>query len=83
MKLSDFKFDLPKDLIANFPPENRDESKLMVINRNTADIQHQQFKDLLAYFDDGDLMILKHQSFSSSCMVIKKTGAIISVLLRE
>ena len=86
MKLSDFKFDLPKDLIANFPPENRDESKLMVINRKTGDIQHQKFKDLLDYFDDGDLMILNNTKVFPARMYGRKekTGAIIEVfLLRE
>lgn len=86
MKLSDFKFDLPKDLIANFPPENRDDSKLMVINRKTGEIQHHKFKDILNYFDDGDLMILNNTKVFPARMYGRKekTGAIIEVfLLRE
>ena len=57
MKLSEFKFDLPSGLIAKYPAENRDESRLMVIHRDTEEIEHKTFKDVLDYFEEGDVMI--------------------------
>ena len=60
MKLSDFTFDLPKDLIAEYPSENRDESRLMVVHRDTGKIEHKVFKDILGYFDDGDALIVNN-----------------------
>ena len=86
MKLSEFKFDLPSDLIAQYPVENRDESKLMVLHRKTGEIEHKQFKDVINYFEDGDVMV------NNDTMVFparlygnkEKTGAKIEVfLLRE
>ena len=47
MKLSQFKFNLPKELIAEYPSKNRDESKLMVVHRDTGEIEHKTFKDIL------------------------------------
>ena len=55
MKLSQFKYDLPAELIADHPSENRDESKLMVLNRKEKTIEHRMFKDILGYFNDGDV----------------------------
>lgn len=55
MKLSQFKFNLPKELIAEYPSKNRDESKLMVVHRDTGEIEHKTFKDILDYFDEDDL----------------------------
>ena len=51
MKLSNFNFNLPKELLAEYPSENRDESKLMVINRKTKTIEHKLFKDVIDYFE--------------------------------
>jgi predicted lipase len=53
-----FKFNLPKELLAEHPAKNRDESKLMVVDRATGKITHKKFKDIINYFDDGDVMIL-------------------------
>ncbi|MPM53541.1 S-adenosylmethionine:tRNA ribosyltransferase-isomerase [bioreactor metagenome] len=86
MKLSDFKFDLPQDLIANFPPKNRDESRLMVVDRKTGTIQHKKFSDILKYFGDGDLMIINNTKVFPARLYGRKekTGAVIEVvLLRE
>lgn len=58
MKLSQFKYDLPKELIASKPSVNRDESRLMVINRQTKKIEHKMFSDIIKYFDEHDLIIL-------------------------
>ncbi|MDO9275518.1 MAG: S-adenosylmethionine:tRNA ribosyltransferase-isomerase, partial [Lutibacter sp.] len=55
MKLSKFKFDLPEDLLAEYPAENRDESRLMVLDRKKKTIEHHTFKEIINYFDEGDL----------------------------
>ncbi len=86
MKLSSFDFNLPKDAIAEYPAKNRDESRLMVVNKSTGKIEHKQFKDILKYFGDGDVMILNNTKvFPARLYGLKeKTGAKIEVfLLRE
>lgn len=57
MKLSQFKFKLPEELIALYPAKNRDESRLMVIDRKTGTIEHHIFKEIINYFDDKDLFV--------------------------
>lgn len=86
MKLSDFSFDLPDELIAEYPSENRDEAKLMVIHRDSGKIEHKLFKDLINYFNDGDVMIMNNTRVFPARMYgnKEKTGAKIEVfLLRE
>lgn len=86
MKLSSFNFNLPKDAIAEYPSKNRDESRLMVVNRQTGKIEHKVFKDLLKYFGEDDVMILNNTKvFPARLFGLKeKTGAKIEVfLLRE
>jgi S-adenosylmethionine:tRNA ribosyltransferase-isomerase len=86
MKLSEFDFDLPEELIANYPSENRDESRLMVIHRDTGKIEHKLFKDVLDYFSEGDVMIMNNTRVFPARMYgnKEKTGAKIEVfLLRE
>ncbi len=86
MKLSQFKFKLPDEKIAQFPTENRDEAKLMVLHRSTGEIEHRIFKDIIDYFDDGDSFIFNDtQVFPARLYGNKeKTGAKIEVfLLRE
>lgn len=86
MKLSNFNFNLPQDLIAEFPTENRDESRLMVVNRKTKTIEHRMFKDILEYFNDGDVMIMNNTKVFPARLYgnKEKTGARIEVfLLRE
>ncbi len=86
MKLSDFSFDLPEELIAEYPSENRDEAKLMVIHRETGKIEHKLFKDVINFFTDGDVMIMNNTRVFPARMYgnKEKTGAKIEVfLLRE
>ena len=86
MKLSDFGFDLPEELIAEYPSENRDEAKLMVIHRETGKIEHKLFKDVINFFTDGDVMIMNNTRVFPARMYgnKEKTGAKIEVfLLRE
>src|SRR3954464_14562729 len=83
MKLSQFKFNLPKELLAETPSKNRDEAKLMVIHRKTGKIEHKKFKDILTYFGDGDVMILNNTKVFPARMYgnKEKTGARIEVFL--
>ncbi|MFT6850497.1 MAG: S-adenosylmethionine:tRNA ribosyltransferase-isomerase [Sphingobacteriales bacterium] len=86
MKLSQFKFDLPKELLATTPTEHRDESRLMVIDRATGKIEHKIFKDILGYFDEGDVLIANNTKVFPARLYgnKEKTGARIEVfLLRE
>ena len=85
-KLSQFNFDLPNELLADRPTKNRDESKLMVVNRKNEKIEHKTFKDIVNYFDDGDVMIFNNTKVFPARMYgnKEKTGARIEVfLLRE
>lgn len=86
MKLSQFRFLLPPELIADTPKGNRDESKLIVLNRKKQSIEHKTFKDIIKYFDDGDVFIVNNTKvFPARLFGTKeKTGAKIEVfLLRE
>ena len=87
MKLSQFKFHLPSEkLIAQYPAENRDECRLMVVNRKTGEISHRIFKDIIDYFDDGDVMVFNDTQVFPALLYgnKEKTGARIEVfLLRE
>src|SRR6476620_2814835 len=86
MKLSEFKFELPQELLALHPAKNRDEARMMVLNRATGTIEHKIFKDILGYFDEGDVMVINDIKVFPSRMYgnKEKTGAKIEVfLLRE
>jgi len=86
MKLSKFRYYLPEDLIVKFPTEQRDESRLMVINRTTKEIQHRKFVDIVDYFKDHDVLVLNNTKVFPAKLYgnKEKTGAKIEVfLLRE
>lgn len=86
MKLSKFRYHLPPELIASHPPKYRDESKLMVLNRKSESIEHKVFKDVINYFDDGDVFIINNTKVFPARLYgeKEKTGAKIEVfLLRE
>ncbi len=86
MKLSDFKFEIPKKLISLHPPANRDESRLMVIHRDTGKIEHKVFKDIIEYFGEGDVFVTNNTKVFPARLYgnKEKTGAKIEVfLLRE
>jgi len=86
MKLSHFSFDLPDELLAEHPAEHRDESRLMVLDRANQTIEHKMFKDVIDYFDEGDVMILNNTKVFPARLYgnKEKTGARIEVfLLRE
>ncbi|MBS0011249.1 MAG: tRNA preQ1(34) S-adenosylmethionine ribosyltransferase-isomerase QueA [Bacteroidales bacterium] len=86
MKLSQFKYKLPQELIALYPTRNRDESRLMVVNRSTGKIEHKVFKELIEYFSESDLLIFNNTKVFPARLFgnKEKTGAEIEVfLLRE
>lgn len=86
MKLSEFKFDLPTGLMAMYPAENRDESRLMVVHRSTGEIEHKTFRDIVDYFEEGDVLVANDTMVFPARLYGRKekTGAKIEVfLLRE
>lgn len=86
MKLSHFGFNLPEELLAEYPAENRDESRLMVLDRKKQTIEHKMFKDIIDYFDEDDVLILNNTKVFPARLYgnKEKTGARIEVfLLRE
>ncbi|MCS6824089.1 MAG: tRNA preQ1(34) S-adenosylmethionine ribosyltransferase-isomerase QueA [Cytophagaceae bacterium] len=86
MKLSDFKFTLPPDLLAMYPAPNRDESRMMVVHRATGNIEHRIFKDIVEYFNEGDILVVNNTKVFPARLYgnKEKTGAKIEVfLLRE
>ena len=86
MKLSQYKFHLPPELVAKFPAKNRDESRLMVLHRDTEKIEHLTFKDIINYYDDRDVMVFNDTKVFPARLYgnKEKTGAEIEVfLLRE
>lgn len=86
MKLSQFKFNFPEELIATHPSKNRDESRLLVYNRKDDTIEHKLFKDIIDYFNDKDVFIFNDTKVFPARLYgnKEKTGAKIEVfLLRE
>ncbi|MFD2037197.1 tRNA preQ1(34) S-adenosylmethionine ribosyltransferase-isomerase QueA [Belliella marina] len=86
MKLSDFKFEVPKKLISLYPADNRDESRLMVVHRKTGEIEHRLFKEITEYFGEGDVFVMNNTKVFPARLYgnKEKTGAKIEVfLLRE
>ena len=83
MKLSQFKFNLPSELIALQPTQNRDEARLMVVDRKTGKIEHRIFKDLVDYVTDGDVFVINNTKVFPAKLYgeKEKTGAKIEVLL--
>ncbi len=86
MKLSQFGFELPEELLAEYPAENRDEARLMVLNRKDQTIEHKLFKDIMEYFEPKDVIVLNNTKVFPARLFgnKEKTGARIEVfLLRE
>ncbi len=86
MKLSQYKYNLPEELIAKYPAENRDESRLMVLKKKDKSIEHRIFKDIIDYFDEKDVMVFNNTKVFPARLYgnKEKTGAEIEVfLLRE
>ena len=86
MKLSQYGYDFKSEMLAQYPAENRDESRLMVVNRATGKIEHRIFKDIIEYFDEKDLFLFNDTKVFPARLYgnKEKTGAEIEIfLLRE
>jgi S-adenosylmethionine:tRNA ribosyltransferase-isomerase len=86
MKLSQFKYTLPQELIALYPAKNRDESRLMVVHRDTGEVEHKVFKEIVEYFNERDVLVFNNTKVFPARLYgnKEKTGAEIEVfLLRE
>jgi len=86
MKLSQFRFDLPLNLIAQTPTKRREDSRMMVVHRHTGEIENKYFRDIMDYFDDKDCFVVNNTKVFPARMYGRKekTGAKIEVfLLRE
>lgn len=83
MKLSDFNYNLPEELIAQDPLEQRDNSRLMVLHRATGEIEHKHFYDIIDYLNPGDCLVINNTKVIPARLmgVKEETGASIEVLL--
>jgi len=83
MKVSDFDFDLPEELIAQHPLEKRDASRLMVLDKNTGNIEHRSFHDVIEYLNEGDTLVLNNTRVMPARLIGEKeeTGGKIEFLL--
>ena len=82
LKLSDFDYNLPKELIAQYPLERREDARLMIVERKTGQITHAVFKELNKYFRKNDLLILNDTKVLNCRLIGKKiTGGKVEVLL--
>ncbi|WP_370836426.1 tRNA preQ1(34) S-adenosylmethionine ribosyltransferase-isomerase QueA [Clostridium tertium] len=74
MKVSDFDFDLPEELIAQHPLEKRDSSRLMVLDKNTGEIEHKSFHDVIEYLNEGDTLVLNNTRVIPARLIGEKEG---------
>ncbi len=83
MKLSDFSYELPEELIAQDPLEKRSDSRLMVLNRETGEVVHKHFSDITEYLNEGDCLVINDTKVIPARLigVKEETGASIEVLL--
>ena len=83
MKTDDFNYDLPEELIAQTPIEKRDSSKLMILDKNSGNIEHRVFSDIISYLDKGDVLVLNDTKVLPARLfgIKKKTNAMIEILL--
>ena len=83
MKLSDFDFDLPEELIAQHPVSKRDESRLLVLHKNTGDIEHKHFYNIVDYLHEGDVLVRNNSKVIPARLfgTKKDTGAHVEVLI--
>lgn len=82
MKVSEFNYELPKELIAQHPYEKRDEARLMVLNRKSKTIEHKVFRDIIDYLESGDCLVINNTKVLPARLYGKKdTGAKVEFLL--
>jgi len=81
-RLSDFSFDLPEELIAQYPEKQREESRLMILHRNTGDCEHQIFRHIREYLREGDLLVLNNTRVIPARIFLKReTGGTVEIML--
>ena len=82
MKVSDFNYELPEELIAQTPYDKRDEARLMVLNRKDETIENKVFKDVIDYLEAGDCLVINNTKVIPARLYgVKETGAKIEFLL--
>ena len=82
MELKEFYYDLPQELIAQVPIKNRDESRLMVLDRKNKTIEHKQFKDIINYLEPGDCLVRNNTKVIPARLYGKKeSGANVEFVL--
>lgn len=82
MKLSEFDYELPEELIAQFPAQKRDFSKLLVLSKNNGELEHKHFYDVVDYFDENDVLVLNNTRVIPARLYAQKsTGANIEIFL--
>lgn len=74
MKVNDFYFDLPEELIAQYPLEKRDSSRLMVLDRNTGEVEHRVFHDIIEFLNEGDTLVLNNTRVLPARLIGEKEG---------
>ena len=84
MKLSDFDYNLPKELIAQYPVEKRDESRMLVLHRDSGRIEHRIFKDLIEYLNPGDMLVANNTKVVPARLIGRKaTGGKVEILVLD
>ena len=84
MKLSDFHFDLPEQLIARYPTEKRSASRLMQLSGNTGEVNHKHFSDIISLVDEGDLLIFNNtRVIPARLLGQKESGGKVEVLIER
>ena len=83
MKTDDFDYDLPEELIAQTPIKERDHSKLLVLDKNTGEITHERFDNIINYLNKGDVLVINNTRVIPARLIGEKedTKAVIEVLL--
>ena len=83
MNLNDFDYELPEELIAQVPLKDRSSSKLLVLNKNTGEVEHRHITDIVSYLNPGDTLVLNDTKVIPARLIGVKedTGAVIEVLL--
>lgn len=82
MKVSEFNYELPQELIAQTPIEKRDESRIMILNKQQKSIEHKKFKDIINYLQKGDCLVINNTKVIPARLYGKKdTGANVEFLL--
>ena len=83
MKVEDFDYYLPEELIAQTPLKKRDESRLLVLDKKTGEIEHKKFYDIIDYLEPGDTLVLNDTKVLPARLIGEKaeTGAVIEILL--